>query len=146
MTIAGKGAGKTTVETLPRYADVLAFAGCRDVTVKNLTAGHIKGAGSCSGDVISFESCTGCTVDSCGLFGCGVNGVCARACVDLTVKNTEIYECSGFGAVIEESINTAFEGCTIRDCGTNKIFTDYSAVYWDKKLQDEAPDMFTDQW
>ena len=144
MSIIGLGQEQTNIETLPRYADVLSFLDCSDITIQNLTAGHTKGAGSCSGDVFSFRNCADCTVMNCGLFGCGVNGVNAYGCQNLAVQETEIYECSGYGAVIQDCENTVFAGCTIRDCAFNMIWVrGESGVTWNGKTQEQMPEMFT---
>ena len=144
MRIVGLGRDQTSLETLPRYADVLSFLDCREVTVEGLTAGHTKGAGSCSGDVLSFRNCTDCTVLSCGLFGCGVNGINACGCENLTVQESDIYACSGFGAVIQDCVSTAFSGCAIRDCTFNTIWVrGIGEVTWDGKTQEQVQEMFT---
>ena len=135
LNIIGMGKDKTNVETLPRYADVLSFLDCSVVTVQALTAGHTLGAGSCVGDVISFRNCDDCVIRDCGLFGCGVNGINAYQCRDLAVLDTEIYECSGYGAVIQECFNTVFEGCSIHDCEYNTLWvTGEADVTWDGEL------------
>ena len=136
LSIIGQGQGKTNVETLPRYANVLAFLDCYAVTVRDLTAGHTQGAGACSGDVISFRNCADCVIENCGLFGCGVNGVNAYQCQNLTIRDTEIYECSGYGAVIQQCYNTVFQGVSIHDCAYNTIWADSeSTVIRDGKTQ-----------
>ena len=134
LRIIGQGRDKTNLETLPRYADVLSFLDCYAVTVQGLTVGHTLGAGSCAGDVISFRNCGDCEILDCGLFGCGVNGINAYDCQNLLVKDTEIYECSGYGAVISSCFNTVFEGCSIRDCTHNTLWVGgdgESDVTWD---------------
>ena len=75
LRLIGQSKDETTVEAVPRYADVLCFSECENVTVAQLTAGHTKGEpGSCSGDVLAFEKCQDVHVIDCGLFGCGVWG------------------------------------------------------------------------
>ena len=138
LNIIGMGREKTNIETLPRDVDVLCFLDCYAVTVQDLTAGHTPGAGECSGDVISFYNCADSTIIGCGLFGCGVNGINAYQCQNLLVRDTEIYECSGFGAVIQDCFNTVFEGCSIRDCEYNTLWVAGEGnVTWDGKLWDD---------
>ncbi len=118
LTIRGAGNGETVLAAVPRYANVLKFSGCRDVTLEALTAGHTTEPGFCMGGVLSFESCEGVTVDACGLYGCGTIGVQARECHQLTVKGSEIYECS-YGAVSVGSCrDVTVEDCDIHDHGT----------------------------
>ena len=115
--------GRPNIETMPRSADVLSFRYCSRVTLENLVLGHVTGAGSCTGDVISFMGCEACTVSNCGLYGCGVNGVNAFGSVDLHVNDSEIYECSMYAAIISDCAGTEFNNVTIRDCGSNTIET-----------------------
>lgn len=120
--------GKANVELMPRSADVLAFKYCSNITLENLILGHIKGAGSCTGDVVSFMGCDSCELNNCELYGCGVNGVNAFASVDIHVNHSEIYECSLFAAVVSDCSGTEFNDVVIRDCGYNSIQTQRSRV------------------
>ncbi|MBR4236304.1 MAG: right-handed parallel beta-helix repeat-containing protein [Clostridia bacterium] len=115
--------GKANVEIVPRSANVMAFKYCSGVTLDGLVLGHVGGLGNCMGDVISFMGCDRCTLNNCGLYGCGVNGVNAFGSVDIHVNDSEIYECSGYAAVISDCEGTEFNNVTIRDCGFNSIET-----------------------
>lgn len=117
LRLIGQGKDKTTVEAVPRYADVLCFESCTDVTVSSLTAGHRKGEpGSCSGDVLGFEHCRDVHVIDCGLFGCGVWGIRANESVKGEILRTEIYECSAGAAVIRSTDGFVFTDCSVHDC------------------------------
>ena len=117
LRILGQGRDKTTVEAVPRYADVLRFENCKNVTVASLTAGHTEGEpGSCSGDVLAFEKCQDVHVVDCGLFGCGVWGVRANHCVRGEVLRTEIYECSEGAATLHRTDGFVFTDCSVHDC------------------------------
>ena len=117
LTIRGAGMGETTLAAVPRYANVLRFSVCRGVTLEGLTAGHTTEPGFCTGGVLDFDGCEGCTVDTCGLYGCGILGVRARDCRDLTVKNSDIYECS-YGAVsLHQCRGVRVENCDVHDHG-----------------------------
>ena len=116
LAITGEGAESVTIAAVPRYANVLQFVSCRNVTVAGLTAGHTQGA-YCSGGVLFFDTCTDCTVRQCGLFGCGTVGVTATDSSGLTVEDTEIYECS-YGAVVLMSCrNVSVTDCEVDRCG-----------------------------
>lgn len=67
-----------TISAVPRYADVLAFSACSNVTLSGFTAGHTIEPGSCAGGVIEFRDCDNMLVDNCGLYGCGILGVYAE--------------------------------------------------------------------
>ena len=94
LTLRGAGMEATTLLAEDRYANVLTFTGCQNVTISALTAGHNPAPGYCTGGVLNLTNCTAVTVESCGLFGCGTIGVCAMNCSDVIVANSRIYECS----------------------------------------------------
>ena len=116
LAITGEGADKVTIAAVPRYANVIQFRFCRNVTVAGLTAGHTQGA-FCTGNVLFFDTCTDCTVRQCGLFGCGVLGVNAADCSGLTVEDTEIYECSSGAVFLMSCRNVRVTNCEIDRCG-----------------------------
>lgn len=113
-----------TISAVPRYANVLAFKQCRDVTISGFTAGHTKELGSCMGGVIYIEDCDNMTVANCGLFGCGILGVQASLSEGVTVENCEIYECSNGGIELRNVKNAAINRCTFRDLGGQELFLD----------------------
>ncbi len=123
LRIVGQGRDRTTIQAVPRYADVLCFERCDNVTVEALTAGHMKAEpGSCSGDVLAFERCFGFRVVDCGLFGCGVYGIRSDESLTGEVLRSEIYECSGGGAYILDSYGVSFTDCTVRDCAEDTLY------------------------
>ncbi len=130
--VIGQGKDVTTLQAVPRYAEVLNFDSCSNVSVEKLTAGHLKEApGSCAGDVLEFTNCGEITVKDCGLFGCGVNGIMANNCEGLTVEDTEIYECSNMGAQFGSCTGVSFTGCYIHDCKYDGIFLNHcDLVSW----------------
>nr|MCR4804198.1 right-handed parallel beta-helix repeat-containing protein [Clostridia bacterium] len=117
LTIRGAGMEKTTIAAIPRYANVLTFTGCRNLTLTGLTAGHTVEPGFCAGGVLRLENCTDTLIDSCGLFGCGTLGIQAQSCSRLTVTNSNIYECS-YGAVdVHQCQDVTVSGCDIHHHG-----------------------------
>ena len=144
LRIVGLGKDKTTLQAVPRYADVLFFEGCSNISLEDLTAGHLKGApGSCSGDVFEFYNCGEILIRGCGLFGCGVNGVYASCCAGLTVEDTEMYECSGAGAVLYDCSGASFTGCSVHDCDTDGINVyDCRNVTWEGQALREGINLF----
>ena len=120
LTIRGAGINETTIAAVPRYANVIRFVGCNDLTVSNLTAGHTTEPGYCTGGVLKLENCTGVNVDSCGLYGCGILGVQAQSCARLKITNSDIYECS-YGAVdVHQCQDVLVSGCDIHHHGTRE--------------------------
>ena len=125
LTIRGEGAGMVTISAVPRGANVLRFVACGNLTLVGVSLGHTKEPGICAGGVLDLERCDGCTVDRCGLFGCGTVGVSAASCKDLRVMNSEIYECSWNAVSLYDCKNTRVTDCTIDSCGKEG---DYSSA------------------
>ena len=116
LTIRGaKADGSTTVTAVPRYANVIGFTFCDNVTIADLTLGHSDGTSECSGDVLDFENCNGITLDGCRLYGCGTLGVNAWYCTELQLTDCEIYDCSIGGVVLGSVYDVTFENCSIHD-------------------------------
>ena len=106
-----------TISAVPRYADVLAFSACSNVTLSGFTAGHTIEPGSCAGGVIEFRDCDNMVVDNCGLYGCGILGVYAEYSKNIYVTNSDIYECSQGGIQMRSTDNITISGNTFRDLG-----------------------------
>ena len=106
-----------TISAVPRYADVLAFKACSNVTLSGFTAGHTIEPGSCAGGVIEFRDCDNMTVDNCGLYGCGILGVYAEYSKNIHVINSDIYECSQGGIKMRNTDSITISGNTFRDLG-----------------------------
>ncbi len=116
LWIRGAGKEETLLSVVPRYAAVLGFRSCENVGLADLTAGHSEEPGYCAGNVLNFESCRGVSVENCGLFGCGVIGICAWDSESMQIRDTEIYECSWEAASFDSCFNVSFSGCSIHDC------------------------------
>lgn len=140
LTIAGKGGkGINVISAVPRYAQVLTFRNCTNVSVENLTAGHTKEPGYCIGGVLWFENCTNVKVSKCGLYGCGTIGVQAYASRNVTIQDNEIYECSYGGISLNNVATAAMDGNTFRDLGDEyggfvyQVFSDCTEVTFEGK-------------
>lgn len=115
--IVGNGADKAFLNALPRYADVLCYRNCENVSITGATLGHFKARGECCGGVLRFTETNTVAIRGCGLFGCGIFGIDATDCSGFTVEQTEIYDCSINGVSLSSCKDMAFTGCNIRDCG-----------------------------
>ena len=115
--IVGNGADKAFLNALPRYADVLCYRNCENVSITGVTLGHFKARGECCGGVLRFAETNTVTIRDCGLFGCGIFGIDATDCSGFTVEQTEIYDCSVNGVSLSSCKDMAFTGCDIHDCG-----------------------------
>ena len=120
--LVGDGADSTNILAEPRYADVLSYEECKNVSLAGITAGHTQEPSVCTGGVLMFEDCDSVQVTDCGLFGCGILGVIAWDCADIRVVNTEIYDCTYGAAEIRDCENVSFENCDVHDCGGNNDF------------------------
>lgn len=118
LTIRGKdGKDANVVSAVPRYAQVLAFDGCTNLTIRDLTAGHTKEPGYCIGGVLQFRNCGSVTVENTGLFGCGTIGVDAQSCRNILIRNNDIYECSYGGISLYRVDGAGMEGNSFRTLG-----------------------------
>ena len=133
LTIKAKNSdpSKTTLETLPRYADVICFDRCENINVTGFTAGHTKEKGACMGDVLSMTNCKNIKVEKMRLYGCGDTGITAESCSGIDVVNTEIYECSSSAGLFRDTIRISFKDCNIHDIPyTDLFFIDCENVTW----------------
>ncbi len=106
----------TTLAAVPRYANVLSFRSCEDLTLVGFTAGHTQEPGTCAGGVLHFADCHGITVEACRLYGCGILGLQCETCTSFQARRTEIYDCS-LGAV-----NMSYtDGIDFIDCDVHDV-------------------------
>lgn len=123
LIIEGAEGETATIVIEPRYANVLTFMYCDNITVKNITAGHTIEPGSCTGGVLKIEDSADITVDDCRLYGCGTYGITTVGSKNVNVKNTDIYECT-YGLVeILNSQDVFFDNCTFRDSEEFNMFS-----------------------
>jgi beta-lactamase regulating signal transducer with metallopeptidase domain len=105
----------TTLAAVPRYANVLRFRDCEHINLVGFTAGHTQEPGSCSGGVLYFSNCHGVGLEACRLYGCGILGLSADGCTDLTLRDCEIYDCSQGGVHLARTDGVRFLNCDIHD-------------------------------
>ena len=117
LTLRGAGIGETTIAAVPRYANVIRFVSCQNLTVSDLTAGHTTEPGECSGGVLRLEDCRNTNIASSGLYGCGTIGIDALNCNNLTVTASRIYECSYNAVALSQCRNIRVENCDIDSHG-----------------------------
>lgn len=119
LTVRGSGEDHNTnvLSAVPRYANVLNFENCCNITVKGLTAGHTEEPGSCIGGVLFFLNSQDILIEDCGLFGCGTLGVNAMSSKNIQIVNNDIYECSVGGVEFTNCDDVNVDGNTFRDLG-----------------------------
>lgn len=118
LTIVGESATAVALETTPRYANVIAFHNCENISVQSVTAGHREGAGGCVGAVLYFEAVHGISVSDCELYGCGTLGLELWDCQDILAENCTIRACSMGAASLDGCRNAQLKNCRMRNCGT----------------------------
>ena len=118
LTIRGKGgADVNVISAVPRYAHVLNFEVCTNITVKELTAGHTVEPGYCAGGVLMFTGCSNVNIENTGLYGCGTIGINAQMCRNMVIQDNDIYECSQGGISLYQVKNAQMNRNTFRDLG-----------------------------
>lgn len=114
LTIEGEGA-MAGIIVEPRYAYVLSFFNCRDITLRNLTLGHTD-TGHCEGGVVRLAECSSVVIEGCDLYGCGTEGIGTERSSGLACKNTIIRDCSYQIMTLSHCRDFAFEGCRFYNC------------------------------
>ncbi|MBR1565798.1 MAG: right-handed parallel beta-helix repeat-containing protein [Oscillospiraceae bacterium] len=104
----------TEIVTVPRYACVLKFDNCADVTLSGFTAGHTDGPGYCTGAVLGMTDCRDMTVENCDLYGCGTYGLELSHCRGINAIGTVIRDCS-YGALSADNCAAIkLDSCDVR--------------------------------
>jgi len=88
-----KGNKNASIEVDPRYAFCLRFIRCEGCVIQNLTIGHTE-YGTCSGGVIGVEGGRMNVILDCDLYGCGTYGIDANGTNSMTIRNTNIHDCT----------------------------------------------------
>ena len=127
----------TVLAAVPRYANVLNFRDCRDITLRNFTAGHTKEPGSCSGGVLDFQNCQNVTLEDMSLYGCGILGIQAHNSETMLIRSTEIFECSQGAGTLFLCRDVRFEDCDIHDVPSPAFrFRESEDIVWNGEACD----------
>ena len=131
LTLQAAPGANVEIITPWRFAEVLSFSNCNDISLIGITAGHtITGDYICDAGVISFENCSNITVDNCYLYGCGTMGIYMFNCDTGFIKDTIITDCSRAAIIISNSEHIEFSNCRFIDNRAYQyiIHTDSSTV------------------
>jgi hypothetical protein len=118
LTITGTATADVTIVAVPRYADVISFRDCQNISLLSLTAGHTIEPTQCAGGVIDIVSSGNVVIQDTSLYGCGVVGVRSGNSSDIQVLDSTIYECSSGAVETYGTTNLCIENCDIYNCGT----------------------------
>jgi polygalacturonase len=134
LSITAAGPHRAGIVAVPRYADVLGFDRCSDITLRGFTAGHTQAQSDCAGGVLNFMGTEDVLVEDCSLYGCGILGVSGYNSRNMTIRTTEIHHCS-YGAIsLEGCENVSIEQCNIHDIPVSPFqFYDSKNVTVDEK-------------
>ena len=125
------------IVTEPRYANVLNFYDCSNISLENTKLGHTVEQGQCIGGVVYLNGSEDIIIESCDLYGCGIRGIQASDVKNLNVQNTVIHDCTMGAALFSDSQTVTFLGCTVRNCPEPHItLQNCGGFSWDKKLMD----------
>lgn len=113
-----EGIGDNYVEIVvePRYANVLSFINCENISFKNIKAGHTIKKGYCVGGVLNFDSTKKIDINNCLFYGCGTYGLTTKSTEDLNFDNSIIEECTYGIMQIKSSSNFTFKNSSMRNC------------------------------
>ncbi|HEX2946059.1 MAG TPA: right-handed parallel beta-helix repeat-containing protein [Clostridia bacterium] len=112
IVLEGVGEKQVDFITGNENADALSFAGCSNITLKNLNMGHNPiTLFICSGFVLNITSCSNITIDNCTMFGCGEVGLYADSSTNILCRNSVIRDCSGNVSELYKVEKAIFENC-----------------------------------
>jgi len=97
--------GQTSFLCQPRYANVLTFIDCDNITIDGLVFGHTEESGYCYGGVLQFENCTNIRIINTTLYGCGTEGLSLAKVKNFSFVNSTIKECTYRIMTITDSYN-----------------------------------------
>lgn len=109
LTIRAKGE-KATLLARPRYVNVIEFTKCDGLKLQNLVLGHTL-EGSCTNGVIRLNVCDGVEIEGCDLFGCGTEGISVDYSKNVTMRRSQIHDCSYSTMHIDGSEMVRFLDC-----------------------------------
>ena len=131
------GISDCEIVTEPRYADVLGFYNCENISIVGVKLGHSKEQGLCAGGVLYLSDTEDIIIESCDLYGCGILGIETRNVSEAHVQNTLIHDCNQGAARLIDSQNVTFLGCTVENCpDAHFTLSNCTGFSWNKRLMD----------
>lgn len=114
LTIQGIGDEQSEIIVEPRYANVLNFLNCSNISIANIKAGHTED-GTCSGGVFLFNNCKNIQIDDTDMYGCGTLGLILEKVTAVKVTGSTIYGCTTGIMSAQGSSNILLKDCVFRD-------------------------------
>lgn len=94
LRICTEGGKPASILVSPRYAYVLSFRDCKDVSLENILFGHTKEKGYCTGGVLSFARCENVVIRNSILHGSGHEGLTVADSSNVTFADSIIRDCT----------------------------------------------------
>ena len=115
LCLEAEDCADVTVCTELASAAVLSFEECDNVVLRGITCGHEVEPGYCTGSVICLYDSNQITIEKCRLYGCGTYGVESHNVWELTVTDTDIYECSYGLVMLSQTYDAVFANCRLTE-------------------------------
>ena len=131
MTIEGADpAQETRIVVDDPGSEVLSFADCDKICLRGLTLGHEVEPGTCSGSVLRFQSSVNITLEEMDLYGSGTYGIEAVSSSTVTVRDTEIHDCTYGILSLVDSYAFDFSSCSFKNNSNYTLLSldEYSMV------------------
>ncbi|ACL76726.1 S-layer homology domain-containing protein [Ruminiclostridium cellulolyticum] len=140
LTIEGINNQTAEIKVNPRYAEIINFNYCKNITLKNIKAGHTPSEYTCNAGVLSFTNCSDIEVNNSELYGCGSVGISAYSTKRLNCVDTIINHCSLRAINLSKSEKINFTGCKILN---HEAYSNIVNIYSSKEVTFEKCE-FTD--
>jgi hypothetical protein len=125
LTIVGEENTKIVIE--PQYSWVINFQYCRNITIQNVTMGHISN-GYCTGGVLSFTSSDDIQIENSILFGSGTYGIQVDKVDRFKFLRSTIKNCT-YGLIgIHHSANISFNDSVFENTGIFNLISIYEST------------------
>ena len=116
LTIQGADDGQSKIVAEPRYAFVMSFQNCSNVSLVNLWVGHTESTVSeCERGVLHFAGTTGIRIDGTQMYGCGTVGLSLVEAANVKVTDSRIFRCTYSIMEIYDSYDILFSDCVFED-------------------------------
>ena len=117
-----RGGRNCSIIVEPRYANVLNFYNCKNISIENLTIGHTE-EGYCEGGVIYCEDSEAIGIKNCDLYGCGTYGLETHNTHGVVMEKTIIRDCSYGIMELHSSQYCSFLDCDFMRCREFSLVT-----------------------
>lgn len=115
LCITAQEGAKVTICTELAYAPVLAFDCCSGIVLNGLTCGHEVEPGFCTGAALYASNSNRVTIQDCRLYGSGTYGIEMDGAWEITVEDTDIYDCTCGLVCLRSTSQATFTNCNLSD-------------------------------